>query len=78
MSSHMLVVGFVTVCSLGWFDNSGGADVLSLSSYVSLLCLFRPRVKFDDNLNIDEWPGEIVSMSDGFEPHVFFGIPAAA
>ena len=71
MSSHILVVGFVTACSLGWFDSSGRVYFLSFSSCVSFLCLFRISGNFGEILDVNEWPGEIVSLSYGFEPRGF-------
>ena len=59
------------VVSIGWFDSSGGADVLSLYSHVYFLCFFRPREIFGDIIDVDEWSGEIVFSSNGFEPRGF-------
>ena len=36
-----------------------------------LLCILRFRKTFSDIMGVDEWPCEIISSSDGFEPHGF-------
>ena len=74
----MLVVIFVCTFSLHWFNIFGGEDDLSLSSHVYFLYFFRFRKEFGDILDIDEWPGDIVSAFYGFDSRGFFGNPAAA
>ena len=38
---------------------------------MSLLCFFIFREEFGDILDVDDWPGEIVSASGGFETRGF-------
>ena len=78
MSYLMLVVGFVSACSLGWFYSSGGADALYLSYHVSFLSFSRLRGNFCDSLDVYERPGEIVSASDVSDPCGLFVKPASA
>ena len=51
----------------------GGAHALSLSFHVPFLCFFIFKVEIGDNLGVDEWPSEIISSSDIFDPRDFFG-----
>ena len=39
---------------------------------MSFFCFFRIRECFGDILDVDEWPGEIVSTSGGVEPRGCF------
>ena len=38
---------------------------------MTLLCLFRLGEEFSDILGVDEWPHEIISSLDGFDPRGF-------
>ena len=38
---------------------------------VSFLCFLIFREEFGVIIDVDEWPGEIFSASDGFEPREF-------
>ena len=68
----MLVVGFVLIFFPDGFYCFGVANVLSFPSNVPFWCFFRFRGNFGDILGVYEWPSEIISLSNGFEPRVFF------